>query len=126
LAATLTVWVLDTSTKGTGATMVPLRKAAAGAAERERLAFKPPPRRPKPAEAARPRRPRRFKIVDIMTRRVLAEGVGLRTVLDVLGDVRSVVDVTVSVWQPDAGRWRPLTLDERRALWERRLVSLDQ
>jgi hypothetical protein len=119
----MTVWVLDTSTKGTGATMVPLKSAEPGPTQAEKLAFKPPPRRRKPADAARPRRPRRFKIVDIMTRRVLAEGVGLRTALDVLKDVHSVVDVTIYAWQPDARRWRPLMLDERRALWERRTVG---
>lgn len=110
-------WVLDTSTKGTGATMVPLKKSAPGGSK---LAFKPPPRRPAAARAERPRGPRRFKVMDIMTRQVLAEDVDTRAALGVLAGVRSIVDVTIYVWQPDGRRWRPLALEERRAMWERR------
>ena len=55
-----------------------------------------------------------------MSRRVLADGVGARATLDVLGDVRSIVDVNVSVREPGSDRWRLLTLAEQRALWERR------
>ena len=71
----MTTWVLDTSTKGTGATMVPLKKAAQGGSK---LAFKPPPRR-RAGEPHAARVPRSFKVVDVLTRQVLADGgIGLR------------------------------------------------
>jgi hypothetical protein len=114
------VWVLDTETKGTGAEMVPLDRVLKKPAPSDEPFFVPPkpkPREPKPEE---PRAPRRFKIVDVMSRAVLAEEVGARETLDVLTDVRSMLDVHVFVWEPKADRWRLLTLDEQRLLWRRR------
>jgi hypothetical protein len=114
------IWVLDTETKGTGAEMVPLdsvlekRKPSA---EPFFVPPKPTPREPKPEE---PRAPRRFRIVDVVSQEVLAEHAPARTALDVLGGVRSVVDVRVFVWEPKGERWRLLTLDEQRLLWDRR------
>jgi hypothetical protein len=114
------VWVLDTATKGTGAEMVPLdtvvKKPARSDEPRFRLP-KPKPREPKP-EA--PRAPRRFRVVDVATRAVLADDVGARDVLGALRDVRSFVDVEVFVWEPKRERWRLLTLGEQRTLWDRR------
>jgi hypothetical protein len=55
-----------------------------------------------------------------MTRQVLADGADARATLQALRDVRSVVDVAIYVWQPQDGRWRPLTFEERRALWGQR------
>ena len=55
-----------------------------------------------------------------MTRETLAEGADLRTTVKLLDDVRSIVDVTIWVWQPEAERWRMLSLDEARSLWEYR------
>ena len=112
-------WVLDTGTKGTGAEMVPLdkvlRKPAPGpepaVASRRRPDGAPPPT---------PRQPRRFRVVDVMTERVLAEDADARDVLDLLKDVRSVVDVRVYVWQPRGQKWRLLTVGEQKAMWERR------
>ena len=37
-----------------------------------------------------------------------------------LEDVRSIVDVTIWGWQPEADRWRMLTLEEARSLWDYR------
>jgi hypothetical protein len=114
------VWVLDTETKGTGANMVPLDrvlKKPGSDPGQLRVLPRPKPRAPKPPE---PKRPREFKVVDVMTREVLAEGADLRTTVKVLDDVRSVVDVTIWVWQPEAERWRMLTLEEARALWQYR------
>jgi hypothetical protein len=115
------IWVLDTETKGTGAQMVPLESVL----EKPRARPEPlvPPRRPRPktAPAAEPARaPRRFKVVDVATREVLAEDADARRTLEVLDGARSVVDVNVHVWEPDDERWRLLTLRERRLLWERR------
>jgi hypothetical protein len=114
------VWVLDTETKGTGANMVPLERVLrqpGSEPEPVRVLRPPKPPAPKPPE---PRSPRKFKVVDIMTREVLAEGADTRTTVKLLEDVRSIVDVTIWVWQADADRWRMLTLEEARSLWEYR------
>jgi len=55
-----------------------------------------------------------------MTREVLAEGADTRATVKLLEDVRSIVDVTISIWQPETERWRMLTLEEARSLWEYR------
>jgi len=55
-----------------------------------------------------------------MTREVLADGVDTLTAVKLLEDVRSIVDVTIWIWQPEAERWRMLTLEESRSLWEYR------
>jgi hypothetical protein len=110
-------WVLDTGTKGTGAEMVPLEKV-----------MKEPGAGPVPAVASkRPRRSttaspeptpaRRFKLVDVMTREVLAEDVDTRSALAVLARFSAVVDVRVYVWQPKAQKWRLLSIPEQQAMW---------
>ena len=114
------LWILDTEAKGTGAHMVPLdsvlRKPGSGAVEGFHL---PPLKPPAPASEA-PRAPRRFKVVDVVTRAVLADGTDARATVRVLEQVRSVVDVTIWVWQPDDERWRMLSLEHARALWDYR------
>jgi hypothetical protein len=114
------VWVLDTETKGTGANMVPLDrvlKKPSSQPEPVRVLRQPKPPAPKPPE---PRGPRQFKVVDVMTREVLAEGANTRTTLKLLEGVRSIVDVTIWVWQPETERWRMLTFEEARSLWDYR------
>ncbi len=113
-------WVLDTGTKGTGAEMVPLEKVLHGPDSAGKRRFVAPKPEPQPEEAPEPRRPPRFKVVDVMSRRVLAEGTTTRGTIDVLEEVRSIVDVTLYVWEPDSDDWRMLTHRERRLLWERR------
>jgi hypothetical protein len=113
-------WILDTSTKGTGASMVPLESVLRKPAERTERLFVPPPAPPRSPPAPEPRHPRMFKIVDIVTRQVLAERAHAREALDVLGEVRSIVDVNVYVWQPRAEKWRLLSFEERRVLWDAR------
>ena len=100
--------------------MVPLEKVLhrPGSA-RERPVVAPKPE-PQPQEAAEPRRPPRFKVVGVMSRRVMAEGTTTRGTIEVLEEARSIVDVTLYVWQPDSEDWRMLTHRERRLLWERR------
>jgi hypothetical protein len=116
-------WVLDTETKGTGAHMAPLEKADRKAAEQRELqtvTFKrtaerrePPPEREK----------QRFKVVDVLGGRVLAEDVGAREAVAALGELRSVLDARVSVWSTGARRWKLLSLDEQKALWRLRGAS---
>ena len=112
------VWVLDTETKGTGATMVPLEERERRSRRDEPSFLRDVPERPAaPAEPA-PRPARRFQVRDVLTRELLAEDVDLRATLALLRDVRSLVDVRVSVWEPERERWRLLTLSEQRALWD--------
>jgi hypothetical protein len=113
-------WVLDTSTKGTGAQMVPLDSVLEKPAPRGEPLFVPPERSPKEPKPPEPRAPYSFKIIDVISRQVLADGVPTREALAVLNDVRSIIDVHVYVWEPDSERWRMLTLDEQRLLWNRR------
>jgi hypothetical protein len=113
------VWVLDTHTKGTGANMVPLDRVLKHGSETVPGFVLPERRRPEPPPAE-PKQPYRFKVVDLMTQQVLAEGVDARATLDVLGAVRSIVDVTVYVWDPEAEQWRRLTFGETKALWDQR------
>jgi hypothetical protein len=117
------VWVLDTETKGTGAQMVPLEQVERAREETPEPLWVPPKPRPREPQPPRPRAPRRFRVVDVATREVLADGASARATLAVLAGVRSSVDVTVYVWEPAAGEWRLLTMAEQRALWERRAVS---
>jgi hypothetical protein len=115
------VWVLDTETKGTGATIVPLDKTPKEQRDRP---VEPwfamrhvEPARPEPAQEPTERPTRRFKVVDVVSREVLAEGADGRATVDVLKGLRSVVDVRLSVWDDDAQDWRLLSLGEQKAIW---------
>jgi hypothetical protein len=115
------VWVLDTETKGTGAQMVPLEKtlrqpAGEPVRRRARPVPKPRPRTREPEPAP----PRRFRVIDALSREVVAEDAGLAETVALLADVRQPVDVSVYVWEPNAGDWRLLTRRERSLLWDRR------
>ncbi len=116
-------WVLDTSTKGTGATMVPLDTVLRKPSEQSQPLFVPPPRHPRTEPAPEPRRPRSFKIVNVVTREVLTEHADARTAIEVLNGVRSIVDVHVYVWQPTTEKWRLLTFEERHLLWDSRATA---
>jgi hypothetical protein len=119
-----TAWVLDTETKGTGAEMVPLerleeRKRLKGARERVRVVA-PGESGSANEPSAEPHAeggPRRFRIVNVLTRQVLADDVGIDGALEALRGVRSVVDANVYVWEAEREDWRPLTMPERRTLW---------
>jgi hypothetical protein len=114
------VWVLDTETKGTGATMVPLERAQKKPGASPEPFFVPPkpqPRAPKPPPQ---RAPRRFRVVDVLTRELLADDTDARTALAVLAGLRSSVDVNVYVWEPETEQWRLLTLAEQGLMWARR------
>jgi hypothetical protein len=114
------VWVLDTETKGTGANMVPLDRVLRKAGSDAVPGFSFPALKPPAPSEIEPRAPRRFKVVDVQTREMLAEDADARTTIRALEPVRSIVDVNVWVWQPERERWRMLTMDELRALWEYR------
>ena len=82
------------------------------------------PREPEPAAPPAKRAPRRFRVVEVVSRRVLQEDAGVRETLELLGGIASVTDVSISVWEPAEERWRLLTLDERRTVWERRRAQV--
>jgi hypothetical protein len=114
-------WILQTETKGTGATMVPLERAQKRGSARTPVLVprEPAPRKPEPEPRdVAPRTPRRFRIVDLMTRRTLLDDGPAAEAIDLLREVRSTVDVTVHVWSEDRDRWRPLTLAEQRAMFD--------
>jgi hypothetical protein len=77
------------------------------------------PRKPEPREAEppKPRAPRRFRVVDLMTRETLVDDAPAAEAVEALRDVRSTVDVTISVWDENRERWRPLTLAEQRTMF---------
>lgn len=113
------VWVLDTETKGTGAHMVPYEKTLRPARREDELALVNlgGPARPAGEAETAPPTPLRFKVVDIMSAHVLAEGVGAREAVGVLEGMRSVLDARVFVWMAETDRWRLLTLEETKTLW---------
>lgn len=114
LNAMAKTWLLDTETKGTGAHVVPLEHGASEDRDLAVVALERPRRAPKPSEAPAPLT---FKVVDVMSARVLAEGVTASATVDLLADLRSVLDVRIYVWMQRAGRWRLLSLQEQKTLW---------
>jgi hypothetical protein len=110
-------WVLQTETKGTGANVVPLERVTKRSAAPEPVSVPRKPR-PRPSQAPKPREPRRFRVVDVMTNQALADDVNAREAVDALKAVRSIIDVNVYVWQEERDRWRLLTFPERHAMWE--------
>ena len=111
--------MLDTETKGTGANMVPLERVLRRGSDRV-PGFVLPELREQPEAPPEPRKPHRFRVVDVMTRQAIADDVDARRALETLADVRSIVDVTIYVWDETAERWTRLTFGEAKALWELR------
>jgi hypothetical protein len=110
-----TTWVLDTETKGTGANMVPLERVTKRSSAPERRFVLPERRRPE-REEPKPRPPRRFRVLDVMTRQELLEDGSTREAVEALRNVRSIVDVNVYVWDEERERWLMLAFPEQRAL----------
>ena len=80
----------------------------------------PPKKTPREAKAPEPPAPRRFRVLDVVTRAVLLDDGSAREMLSLLGTVEHVNDVNLYVWEPDGKRWRLLSIAEQRAVWERR------
>jgi hypothetical protein len=95
--------------------MVPLEKVKQRARSVEPVFVPREPAEQREPGRPKPKLPRRFRIVDVMTRRRLLEDAGIRDALEVLKDVRSVVDVNVYVFEEERGRWRALTFEEEQA-----------
>ncbi|HZU60535.1 MAG TPA: hypothetical protein VE983_06185 [Solirubrobacteraceae bacterium] len=113
-----TTWVLRTETKGTGAQMVPLESVTKRTSDTQPVFIPREPAESPVPEDPKPTPPRRFRIVDVMTRRPIVEEASAREAIDALAGVRSLIDVNVQVWQEDRQRWRLLSLPEQRAMWE--------
>jgi hypothetical protein len=111
-------WILHTETKGTGANMVPLERVQKRSSAPEPVSVPRKPRPRQPEASPKPRAPRRFRVVDLMTREHLVGDGGAAEAVKALKHVRSTVDVAVYVWQEERGRWRLLTLPEQRAMFE--------
>jgi hypothetical protein len=118
LSGVAKTWILDAETKGTGAHIAPL-KDGRPRPERElaTVSFDRPPR---PVAEPAPPAPRLFKVVDVISARVLADGADTRETLKLLAGMRSVVDARIYVWAPGSDRWRLLSIAEQRALWQLR------
>ena len=114
------IWVLDTETKGTGANVVPLDSTLRKADAPAEPLYVPPKRAPREPESPAPRRPRTYKLVDITSGAVLAEGVDTRAAIGVLEGLDSVVDAWIYVWDDKTEHWVLLTLGEQKALWDYR------
>lgn len=114
--------MLDTETKGTGAHVVPLDSVErdADAKPRAEIPWSPPKKTPREPKPEPPRVPRRFRIVDVLTRAVLLEDGLLREALAVLGGVERMNDVNVFIWEADEDRWRLLSFSEQEVVWKRR------
>lgn len=109
-------WVLDSDTKGTGAQVVPLKRAEVRADGTAPLMISPKRERAaKPPEAATPRR---FRVSDAMTRRVLADDAGLAATVALLEGVARLMDVDIYVWEQKAERWKLLSRSEQQTLWD--------
>jgi len=115
------IWVLDTETKGTGAEMLPLDKVLNNAEPRgDRISVVRRRRRPRPRDRAQSTGPMKFRVIDVMTQEVLADGADTRATLDLLRGIRSIVDVRIYAWDQSAERWRLITHRDQKALWELR------
>lgn len=118
-------WVLETETKGTGARVVPLEKARQRLSPERALStftFKgEPPASTQPAPAAIT--PLRFRVTDVLSGRELATDIDVRATVALLERMASVLDARVYVWMADSARWRLLTLDEHKLLWQFRALQ---
>ena len=113
-------WVLHTETKGTGAQMVPLEQVQTRSTGAAPLVVPRKPRQAPKQEEPGPRDAHRFRIVDVVTRETLTDGASTAEAVEVLRGLRSPVDFNVYVWREQPGRWRLLTLQEKRLLWDLR------
>jgi hypothetical protein len=98
--------------------MVPLDRGTTRSSAMEPVFVPRTPLRPRKPQAPAPKTPRTFRIIDVMTRQTLADGATAREAVDVLGGVRSLVDVEVYTWDEERVRWRLLAVSEQRAMWE--------
>jgi hypothetical protein len=110
-------WLLDSETKGTGAHVVPLENVLKEPTAERDLALVALERPARARRATEQPSPRMFKVIDVMSARLLAEDLSAGETVELLEGVRSVLDVRIYVWMREARRWRLLSLEEQKALW---------
>ena len=76
--------------------------------------------------APEPVPPRRFRVIDALSRQVLADDANAPETLEVLRGVSQPVDVSIYVWEPRPEQWRLLTSREKKLLWEARQRRRDR
>ncbi len=96
--------------------MVPLERTERRSSTVEPVFVPRKPARADHSEAPAVQEPRRFKVLDVMTRQSLVDDAGAQETVDALKAVRSAVDIDVYVWQSERERWRRLTFAEKRAM----------
>jgi hypothetical protein len=97
--------------------MRPLDAIEQGPEPEPDLALVRPKQKPRREPEPEPAKPRRFKVVDVITGAIAAEHASTRATVELLERVRRIGDVQVYVWNHEAERWRLLTLGEQRTLW---------
>jgi hypothetical protein len=117
-------WVLDAETKGTGAHIAPLKRDSGRAPEKLSLVQLHPPASAERAEQAPPE-PKRFKVFDVLSGRVLAQDVSGGEAVRALREVSKSMDALVYVREGEGARWRLLSLADTRALWALRERELE-
>ena len=99
--------------------MVPLEKVLRKpATEPVRRRARPVPRPARKEKAPEPTPPRRFRVIDALSRQVLADDANAPETIELLRGIDRPVDVSVYVWEPKPETWRLLTRRERSLLWE--------
>ena len=99
--------------------MVPLEKVLRQPASEPERRRARPVTKPRPKQQAQePVPPRRFRVIDALSREVLAEDANAPETLEVLRGVSQPVDVSIYVWEHGPQDWRLLTNRERKLLWE--------
>lgn len=96
--------------------MVPLKRAEVRADGTAPLMVSP--KRERPPRAPAPVAPRRFRVTDAMSRRVLADDMSLAAAVALLEGMRRLMDVDIYVWEPKPARWKLLSRGEQQALWD--------
>src|SRR5918997_522222 len=76
-----------------------------------------PDRVDEPQEPPAPPGAHRFKVVDAVSGRLLADDAEAREAVAALERLRSVVDARIDMWDPASGDWRPLSMGEKKVLW---------
>jgi hypothetical protein len=99
--------------------MVPLEKVLRKpASEPVRRRARPVPQPVRREKEPEPTPPRRFRVIDALSRQVLADDANAPETIELLRGIDRPVDVSVYVWEPTPQTWRLLTRRELSLLWE--------
>jgi hypothetical protein len=105
--------------------MVPLEKVLRKPGpEPERISVLRRRSKPRQAPPPEPRQPAKFRVIDVMTQEVLAEGADTPSTVELLNGIRSVVDVRIYTWDEQAEKWRLLPHGDQKLLWSFRRPAL--